>query len=63
LEGGRFPAKLGRDARRDRELLSRVIARSEATKQFIVQQQRKLDCFASLAMTIETTLALLLFEI
>ena len=28
-----------------------VIARSEATKQSIVQQERKLDCFASLAMT------------
>jgi hypothetical protein len=29
-----------------------VIARSEATKQSIVVLERKLDCFAALAMTV-----------
>src|SRR3981189_1911059 len=44
-------AKLARNARRDREAVLDVIARSEATKLSILQICRVLDCFASLAMT------------
>jgi hypothetical protein len=43
--------RLGRMARRGRERVFAVIARSEATKQSILSLRGKMDCFASLAMT------------
>ena len=55
-EGGTSRPNLVRIARRDREIVSRVIAcdkreafaqGSGATKQSIVQQERRLDCFAA----------------
>jgi len=47
-------AQLGRIAPRDRGVVSGfdVIARSEATKQSILFLRGKMDCFASLAMTV-----------
>jgi hypothetical protein len=54
FRGARFPAKLGRFAPRECEVVFRpinVIARSEATKQSIARRKERMDCFASLAMT------------
>ncbi len=47
---GNLRTNLGRNAPRDREAVSSVIARSEATKQSISPRKERLDCFASLAM-------------
>ena len=54
LFGGRGNsiASLGRNARRECEVASSVIARSEATKQSISPRKGRMDCFASLAMTV-----------
>jgi hypothetical protein len=50
--GLKIQAQLGRNAPRGRETMSiHVIARSKATKQSILPLCRKMDCFASLAMT------------
>jgi hypothetical protein len=46
-----------------RGVMSNVIARSEATKQSILSLCCKMDCFASLAMTISTRFVSWLFEI
>src|SRR6266403_346925 len=49
--GRKLNAQLGRIAPRGREVVSAVIARSEATKQSILSLRGEMDCFASLAMT------------
>jgi hypothetical protein len=50
FEGGEeFPANLGRNAPREREVVSAVIA-SEA-KQSMSPHEERMDCFAALAMT------------
>jgi hypothetical protein len=52
LNGRKIHQRLGRIARRGRERVFAVIARSEATKQSILSLRGTMDCFASLAMTV-----------
>jgi hypothetical protein len=55
LEGKVYLQNSGRIAPREQERMFRpidVIARSEATRQSILLRKERMDCFASLAMTV-----------
>jgi hypothetical protein len=53
IEGEELQANLGRNAPRDREAVSSVIA--SAAKQSIAPRKERMDCFAALAMTWRNT--------